>query len=100
MPVANIRISKGLKVLHGCYIHPIPYEMIVKDFFLKLITKEISSESGIAIKVSEVIEHVELSEALMLIATQVSSDCAIIKLTSSVGVHIHYQLKNDTNIYS
>jgi len=93
MPVANIRISKGPKVLHGWYIHPIPYEMTVKDFFLKLITKEISSESGIAIEVSEVIERVELSEAPVSTATQV-----IIELTSSIGVHIHYRLKNDTSI--
>src|SRR5439155_1207267 len=62
MPFANVRISKRPKVLHGWYIHPIPYEMTVKDFFVKLITKEISPESDIAIEVSEVIERVELSE--------------------------------------
>ena len=98
MPFANIRISKGPKVLHGWYIHPIPYEITVKDFFVKLITKEISPESGIAIEVSEVIERVELSETPVSTATQVSPDCGIIELTSSIGVHIHYRLKNDTSI--
>jgi hypothetical protein len=62
MPFANIRISKGPKVLHGWYVHPIPYEMTVKDFLVKLITKEISPESSISIEVSEVIERIELSE--------------------------------------
>ena len=98
MPFANIRISKGTQILHGWYIHPIPYEITVKDFFVKLITKEISPESGIAIEVSEVIERVELSETPVSTATQVSPDCGIIELTSSIGVHIHYRLKNDTSI--
>ncbi len=98
MPFANIRISKGPRVLHGWYIHPIPYEMTIKDFFVKLITKELSPECGIIIEVSEIIERVELSETPASTATQVSSDCGIIELTSSIGVHIHYQLKNDTSM--
>jgi len=98
MPFANIRISKGLRVLHGWYIHPIPYEMTIKVFFEKLITKEILPECGITIKVSEVIERIELSETPASTAIQVSSDCGIIELTSSMGVHIHYRLKNDTGI--
>ena len=98
MPFANIRISKGLQVLHGWYIHPIPYEMTIKDFFVKLVTRELSPECGIAIEVSEVIERVELSEIPMSAATQVSPDCGIIELTSSIGIHIHYRLKNDTSI--
>ncbi|GBC07079.1 hypothetical protein RclHR1_07230006 [Rhizophagus clarus] len=97
MPFANIRISKESRVLHGWYIYPIPYEMSIKGFFEKLITKEISPECGITIEVSEVIEHVELSETSASTAIQVSPDCNIIvELTSSMGVHIHYQLKNDT----
>src|SRR3954453_22491267 len=101
MPFANIRISKGSRVLHGRYIHPIPYEMTIKDFFVKLVlTKELSPECGINIAASEVIERVELSETLVSAATQVSPDCGIIELTSSIGVHIHYQLKNDTRIVS
>ena len=98
MPFANIRISKGPRVLHGWYIHPIPYEMTIKDFFVKLITKELSPECGIIIEVSEIIERVELSETPASTATQVSSDCGIIELTSSIGVHIHYRLKNDTSM--
>jgi hypothetical protein len=97
MPFANIRISKGSRVLHGWYIHPIPYEMTIKEFFVKLVlTKELSPECGIDIAASEVIERVELSETPVLTATQVSPDCGIIALTSSRGVHIHYRLKNDT----
>ncbi|CAB4425840.1 unnamed protein product [Rhizophagus irregularis] len=65
-------------------------------FFEKLITKEISPECGITIEVSEVIERVELSETSASTATKVSPDCNIIELTSSMGVHIHYRLKNDT----
>ncbi len=99
MPFANIRISKGSRVLHGWYIHPIPYEMTIKEFFVKLVlTKELSPECGINIAASEVIERVELSETPVSTATQVSPDCGIIELTSSRGVHIHYRLKNDTRI--
>ncbi|EXX63104.1 uncharacterized protein OCT59_018871 [Rhizophagus irregularis] len=99
MPFANICISKGLRVLHGWYIHPIPYEMTIKEFFVKFVlTKELSPECGINIAASEVIERVELSETPVSTATRVSPDCGIIELTSSRGVHIHYQLKNDTRI--
>ncbi|PKY60554.1 hypothetical protein RhiirA4_484384 [Rhizophagus irregularis] len=69
---------------------------IIESFFEKLITKEISPECGITIEVSEVIERVELSETSASTATKVSPDCNIIELTSSMGVHIHYRLKNDT----
>ncbi|GET04088.1 uncharacterized protein LOC105326236 [Rhizophagus clarus] len=99
MPFANIRISKGSQVLHGWYIHPIPYEMTIKEFFVKLVlTKELSSECSINIAASEVIERVELSETPVSTATQISPECGIIELTSSIGVHIHYQLKNDTRM--
>jgi hypothetical protein len=45
----------------------------------------------IYIAASEVIERVELSETPV-------SVCGIIELISSISVHIHYQLKNDTKI--
>jgi hypothetical protein len=73
--------------------------MTIKDFFVKLVlTKELSPECSINIAASEVIERVELSEVPVSAATQISPDCDIIELTSSIGVHIHYQLKNDTRI--
>ena len=57
MPFANIRISKGTRILHGWYIHPIPYEMTIRDFFVKLVNKELSPECSIAVTVSEIIER-------------------------------------------
>jgi hypothetical protein len=98
MPFANIRISKGSRILHGWYIHPIPYEMTIRDFFVKLVTKELSPECSIAVTISEVIERVELSETPVSITTQVSLNCGIIELTLSIGVHIHYRLKSDNDI--
>src|SRR5581483_4975773 len=95
MPLANIRISKGLRTLHGWYIHPIPYEMSIKDYFTKLVTKEISSECNIDVLSSEEIEHVEIGETPATVATQVSPNCGILELTIYVGIHIHYRLKTD-----
>jgi hypothetical protein len=97
MPFANIRISKGLRILHGWYIHPIPYEMTIRDFFVKLVTKELSPECSIAVPISEIIERVDLSETPISIATQVSLNCSIIELTSNIGIHVHYRLKNDND---
>ncbi|PKB93258.1 hypothetical protein RhiirA5_441859 [Rhizophagus irregularis] len=95
MPFANIRISKGSRVLHGWYIHPLPYEMSLKDFFMKLVNKEISPECNIAVTSSKEIERIELSEALAASATQASLNCNIIELTKGVGIYIHYRLKTD-----
>ncbi|CAG8783096.1 18968_t:CDS:2, partial [Rhizophagus irregularis] len=81
MPFVNIRISKGKKTLHRWYIHPIPYEMSVKDFFIKLVNKELFPECNIALANSEEIERVELNETPTAIATQVSPSCNIVKLT-------------------
>ena len=65
MPFANIRISKGSRILHGWYIHPIPYEMSLKDFFIKLVTKELSPECKIAVTSSKVIhQEIYCSEGL------------------------------------
>jgi hypothetical protein len=100
MPLANIRISKGSQILHGWYIHPIPYEMTIKDFFVKLVTKELSPECNIAVTSSEVVERVELSETPVSVATQVSLNCDIIELTKNVGIHIHYRLKIDNDAIS
>ena len=61
MPFANIRISKGSRILHGWYIHPIPYEMSLKNFFIKLVTKELSPECKIAVTSFEVIESIDTS---------------------------------------
>ena len=87
MPFANIRISKGSQTLHGWYIHPIPYDMTLNDFFVKLITKELSPECNIAVTTSEVVERAELSETPVSVATQVNLNCSIMELTA---VHIHY----------
>ncbi len=96
MPLANIRISKGSQILHGWYIHPIPYEMSIKEFFIKLVNKELSPDCNIVVTSSEEIERVELSETSTATTTQVSVDCNIIELTKSVGmIHIHYRLKTD-----
>ena len=98
MPLANIRISKGLQVLHGWYIHPIPYEMTIEEFFFKLVNKELSPECGIAVTCSEVIERVEISKTPTAVANQVSTNCNIIELTTSIGIHIHYRLKASDTI--
>jgi hypothetical protein len=66
MPFANIRISRGSKTLHGWYIHPIPGEMSLKDFFTKLINKELSPECNIDVVSSEEIERVEISKTLSI----------------------------------
>jgi hypothetical protein len=100
MPFVNIRITKGSRILHGWYIHPIPYEMSIKDFFTKLINKELSPECNIDITSSEEIERVELSETPTAVTTQVSFNCNIIELTRSVGIHIHYRLKTDDHTAS
>jgi hypothetical protein len=98
MPFAIIRISKGSRTLHGWYIHPIPYDMTLKDFFVKLVAKELSPDCNIAVTTSEVIERAELSETPVSVATQVSLDCSIMELSASIGVHIHYRLKNDIDV--
>jgi len=98
MPLVNIRISKGSRIIHGWYIHPIPYEMSIKDFFIKLVNKELSPECNIAVTSFEEIERVELSKTPTAIITQISLNCNIIELTRSVGIHIHYRLKADDTV--
>ncbi|CAG8695800.1 33349_t:CDS:2, partial [Racocetra persica] len=95
MPFANIRISKGLQNIHGWYIHNIFSEMMIKDFFVKLTTGEISPECNIDRISPEAIDHIEISNAPTTGATQISLDCNIIDVTSSLGIYIHYWLKTD-----
>ncbi|CAG8856507.1 8279_t:CDS:1, partial [Gigaspora margarita] len=89
MPFANIRISRGSKILYGWFIHPIPYEMSVKEFFQKL-TEEISVPN----LDFEQVKSIEISKsANSTEATPTSSDCNIIELTNIFGTNIHYRLK-------
>ncbi|RIB15958.1 hypothetical protein C2G38_2038956 [Gigaspora rosea] len=70
MPIASIRISKESKVIHGWYIHPIPYEMTIKDFFVKLTTGELSPEYNIDIIDPETIDSAEISKTQDATTTQ------------------------------
>ena len=74
--------------------------MTIEDFFIKLITKELSPECNIIISSSEVIEHIEISETLIAVTIQVSPICNIMELTTSIGICIQYQLKIDNNVIS
>ncbi|CAG8633361.1 11116_t:CDS:2 [Ambispora leptoticha] len=95
MPIASIRISKGSKIIHGWYIHPIPYEMTIQDFFIKLTTGELSSERNLDIIDPETIERIEISKTQDATATQVSPNCNIIEVTTNVGIYVHFRLKTD-----
>ena len=99
MLFANIRISKGSKILYGWYIYPIPYEMTIKDFFTKLVNKEISSKCNISVTNSEEIEYVELSKTPVSVTIRISLNYNIIEFTKSVGIHMHYRLKVDDAIF-
>ncbi|CAG8704695.1 2665_t:CDS:2, partial [Scutellospora calospora] len=70
MPIASIRISKGSKVVHGWYIHPILYEISIRDLFVKLTTRELSQEYNIDTIDPETIERVEISKTQDATATQ------------------------------
>ncbi|CAG8476935.1 14975_t:CDS:2 [Gigaspora rosea] len=100
MPIASIRISKESKVIHGWYIHPIPYEMTIKDFFVKLTTGELSPEYNIDIIDPETIDSAEISKTQDATTTQVSPNCNIIEVTTSVGIYVHYRLKTDKVVTS
>ncbi|CAG8820012.1 3846_t:CDS:1, partial [Gigaspora rosea] len=86
MPFANICISKRTKNIHRWYIYPIPYEMTIKDFFVKLTTGELSSECNIGTISSEAIEHIELSNKPITGATQVNLNCNIMEVTTAIGI--------------
>ncbi len=72
--------------------------MMIKDFFIKLITKELSPECNIIISSSEVIERIEISETPIAVTIQVSPICNIIELTISIRICIQYRLKTDNNV--
>ncbi|CAG8622692.1 19339_t:CDS:1, partial [Racocetra persica] len=81
MPITNVYISKGSKMLHGWYAHLIPYEMTIKEFFDKLVMSEISPECNISVNPFETINHIELSQILRAGTTtiQASPYCEIIE---------------------
>ncbi|CAG8841652.1 8113_t:CDS:1, partial [Gigaspora margarita] len=62
MPIANIYISKGSKIIHRWYIYSIPYKITIRDFFVKLTTREISLKCNINILDSEIIKRIEISQ--------------------------------------
>ncbi|CAG8812894.1 39069_t:CDS:1, partial [Gigaspora margarita] len=82
------------------YIHPIPYEMTIKDFFVKLTTGKLSSECNIGTISPEAIERVELSNTPTTGATQVSLNCNIMEVTTAIGIYIYYHFKTEDAINS
>ncbi|CAG8817154.1 5177_t:CDS:1, partial [Cetraspora pellucida] len=102
MTFANVRISKGSKTLHGWYIHLIPYEMTLKEFFYKLVNNKISPDILVNVGNFEQIKHIDLSKLInpLMNTTQTSPDCKIIELTSEFGKNVHYHLHNDGVQYS
>ena len=69
--------------------------MTIKDFFEKLIIRELFPESNIVITNSEIIDRVEISKTSTAITTQVSLNCDNMELTTNIGKNIHYRLKTD-----
>ncbi|CAG8759803.1 13805_t:CDS:1 [Racocetra persica] len=69
--------------------------MTIKEFFVKLTTGELSSDCNIDIINPETIERVEISKVQDVTATQVSINCNIIEVTTSVGIYMHYRLKTE-----
>ncbi|CAG8632594.1 896_t:CDS:2, partial [Scutellospora calospora] len=62
------------------YIYSIPHKMTIKEFFVKLTTRELSPDCNIDIINPEAIECIEISKVQDATATQVSINCNIIKL--------------------
>ena len=69
--------------------------MSIKDYFIKLVIKKISSEYNINVSSSEKIKHMKISEMPITVATQVSPNCIILKLIINVEIHIYYWLKTN-----
>ncbi|CAG8816855.1 22077_t:CDS:1, partial [Gigaspora rosea] len=90
MPFANVHVSKESKTLYGWYIHPISYEMMLREFFHKIIDKILSNAS---IDVEQ-IKIIELSKSInpSTDTSQASPDCNIIELTNEFGKNVHYCL--------
>src|SRR6266513_1402946 len=99
MPFVNIHMSKSCKILHGWCIHPIFYEMTIKEYFTKLKLQEISPEYKFNIADTDVIEHVKLLQTIHSETLSARLDCNIIELTQTFNLNICYQLKS-INIYS
>ncbi|CAG8801682.1 33321_t:CDS:2, partial [Racocetra persica] len=78
-----IRISKGSNIIHRWYIHLIPHEMTIKDFFIKLTTGKLSSECNIDIIDPETIKRIDISKTQNTAAIQVSPNCNIIEVTTN-----------------
>ncbi|CAG8795606.1 7113_t:CDS:2, partial [Racocetra persica] len=78
------------------YIHPILYEMSVKEFFQKL-TEEI-----LVLNLDfEQVKSIEISKSTNSTeAIPTSSDCNIIKLTNTFGANIYYHLKEEQIFYN
>ncbi len=54
------------------------------------LTKKLSFKSNIIITNSEIIDYIEISEILTAITTQISLNCDIIELITSIRKNIHY----------
>ncbi|CAG8828052.1 10544_t:CDS:1, partial [Racocetra persica] len=52
------------------YIYSISHEITIKEFFVKLTTRELSPDCNIDIINSEAIKYVEISKAQNVIANQ------------------------------
>ncbi|CAG8605760.1 3788_t:CDS:1, partial [Racocetra persica] len=76
--------------------------MSIREFFDKLIDREILPECDINIDPFEIIESIELSQSIGATAIQASFNCKIIEITKTFGVNIHYHLKfnNPTTSHS
>ncbi|CAG8523511.1 4076_t:CDS:2, partial [Scutellospora calospora] len=98
MPVANIRITKGPKTLHGWYIHPIPYEMTIQEFYDKIVIDQITEEFNVDVNSSDIIEYVEISKSQNTFATKTNLNCNIIELINNFGINIHYHFKSDQSL--
>ncbi|CAG8670122.1 1516_t:CDS:2, partial [Gigaspora rosea] len=57
------------RTLHSWYIHPISYEICIKELFDKLVTDEILLVCNIPISPFEIIEHIELSQGQKYLPT-------------------------------
>ncbi|CAG8457754.1 24796_t:CDS:2 [Gigaspora rosea] len=84
------------------YIHPIPYEMTLNEFFYKLVNREISPDISVDVSYFEQIKRIDLSKSTNppMETTQTSPDCEIIELTSEFGKNIHYHLHSNEMRYS
>ncbi|CAG8731384.1 27860_t:CDS:2 [Gigaspora margarita] len=102
MLYVNVCISKEDKTLYRWYIHPIPYEMMLNEFFYKLVNREILPDISVNVSYFEQIKCIDLNKLtnLLIKTTQTSPNCKIIELTSEFGKNIHYHLHSNEMQYS